>query len=102
MNAVELQSNVSHWIRQLSSLVARTDPRARERSLTQRHVIQTDEVYHIAAGYRTVQIIAGTAWLTQDGKDTVLVPGQQITLMPGRDGALLSSLRRQPVVVVLR
>ena len=45
-----------------------------------------------------MKVIAGCAWITFDGEDKVVCSGQEITLEPGEDDAVISRLK-EPVLV---
>jgi hypothetical protein len=48
-----------------------------------------------------LKVIDGCAWITFDGKDRVLCSGQEITLVPGRDAAVISRLNASVLVFAM-
>ena len=102
MISTQQHANLSSLTAQIGSVITQTYRRVTYGSLTQRITIQPGEVQRIAVGYHTLQIIAGSAWLTQCGDDITLEPGQQMQLTHDRDGVLVSALHHQPVVLDLR
>ena len=102
MSAIELQTNVASFVNQLSRVITQTHRRASIHCLPRRIVIRPGELHRIADGYRNLRVISGRAWLTQCGRDFVLVTEQQVQLTPDRNGVLVRGLRDQVVTLELR
>lgn len=69
--------------------------------LTQRLILYRNELYRVPAGYRLLHIKAGTAYVTQAGKDHILGSGQEIQLDSATDMALVSALKGEQVILEL-
>jgi quercetin dioxygenase-like cupin family protein len=64
-----------------------------------RITLQPKEVLSLHLGYQTVQVVAGVAWITHDGDDTVMTTGGTRTFRSGEDTAAISAMRGQPLVI---
>lgn len=55
------------------------------------------DVIRVERANQTVRVVSGCAWITLDGEDILLEPGQQASLGCG-DDALISALGDEPLV----
>jgi hypothetical protein len=49
-----------------------------------------------------LRVLRGTAWITHDGKDIVLQPGQKVQLDASQEGTLVGALGDVPLVFDVR
>ena len=47
---------------------------------------------------QVLRIVSGRAWVTMEGEDIILEPGQELKLSHGRDQAVVSSAGDEPIV----
>jgi hypothetical protein len=45
-----------------------------------------------------IRIVSGTAWVSMDGEDTILNPGEELKLSHGKYNAVVSPMGNQPLV----
>jgi hypothetical protein len=64
-----------------------------------RLVLYKGEVYRLPPACRSVQVLAGLAWVTVVGKDVILAQGQKASLISSQDGVLISTLGHLPLVL---
>ncbi|HVO41814.1 MAG TPA: hypothetical protein VMT34_04290 [Aggregatilineales bacterium] len=69
------------------------------RQVSEQVTLPRGDVYRVPTTAKQIHIISGRAWLTFLGKDIVLERGENISLDPGKDRAVISSLGT-PVVVL--
>jgi len=60
--------------------------------------LRGEATYQAHRTAQKVKVIAGCAWITFDGEDRVVCSGQEITLDPGDDEAVISRIK-EPVLV---
>ena len=60
--------------------------------------LEPGEVRRIARAGQTLRVVAGGAWVTFAGQDTIVLAGQTIALEPGADAAVVSALGDEPLV----
>jgi len=66
------------------------------------YTVQSRENHMLKAKQQVLQIIAGTAWVSNNGQDYVLKAGDAITLMCGGDNVVVvSGMRGQAVEYTL-
>ncbi|WP_143780340.1 hypothetical protein [Leptolyngbya sp. 'hensonii'] len=58
--------------------------------------LNRNETFRIPPEYHKVQVVAGIAWLTIEGSDLVLTPGETACLL-SRDPVVVSVLGQQPL-----
>jgi hypothetical protein len=68
---------------------------------TQRILLYADELYRVPLHCRRLHIIHGTAYLSQDGQDFVLRPGEFICFAQTKGVVLVSPLRSPTLVIEL-
>lgn len=64
-----------------------------------RLMLQQEEVFRLPAASRSVQVMAGAAWLTVAGKDIFLKRGESVRLLTGKELALVSALGQPPLIL---
>jgi hypothetical protein len=64
-----------------------------------RLMLQQEEVFRLPAASRSVQVVAGAAWLTVAGKDIFLKRGESIRLLTDKEMALVSALGQPPLIL---
>ena len=47
---------------------------------------------------QVLRVVSGTAWVSMDGKDILLEPGQEFKLSHGRNQAVVSPIGQEPIV----
>ena len=47
---------------------------------------------------QTIRVISGMAWVTMDGEDYFIEPGETLNLLPGRSHAVIEGMKHKPVV----
>jgi hypothetical protein len=47
---------------------------------------------------QVLRVVSGTAWVSMDGEDVILKPGEEIKLSHGRYSAVVSSADDEPLV----
>jgi len=67
-----------------------------------RVVLVQGEALRLPASRTSVRVLSGTAWVTQAGKDNVLVAGQAMTAAAGADCAVVSALGTLPLLLEVR
>ena len=45
-----------------------------------------------------IRIVSGTAWVSMDGEDTILNPGEELKLSHGKYNAVVSATGNEPLV----
>jgi hypothetical protein len=58
-----------------------------------------DEVFRLPVASRSIEVIAGTAWITVNGCDIFLAAREKLWLPSPRDSALISALGRSPLIL---
>jgi hypothetical protein len=71
---------------------------AKAHSPQQRLLLYPQELYRIPATYGKVRVVAGTALLTQAGRDEILRSGHEASIKAGKDVALVSALHHQIIL----
>ncbi len=69
--------------------------------LMQRIFLYPSELYRIPPIYRQVRARQGTAYISQSGKDFVVLTNERITLEKSTDVALVSPLRSEILILEL-
>ncbi len=59
-------------------------------------------LYSLQRRGQTVQVGRGRAWITFDGEDHILEPGDRLRLPQGKDRALVSALGTAPLDMTIR
>lgn len=62
------------------------------------HYLPCGEVARIPRTGQRLRVVSGYAWITFDGLDFTLLPGEAMALPPGDDPAVVSALEGQPLV----
>ena len=57
------------------------------------------EQFRLPRDSRWLQVLAGTAWVSLGGKDHVLDGGDCLTVSKAKDGAIVSALREDSIVI---
>ena len=68
-------------------------------SLMVRLMLRHNEIYRLPATSRSIEIVAGTAWVTVNGRDIFLASGERLWLPSRRDSALISALGRTLLIL---
>jgi hypothetical protein len=102
MSILKSQSTLWSWFTYLGRAILQTRQSVTDHKTTEYITIQPGEVCQLDAGYRTLRVISGWAWIAQDGRDWVLSADQQVQLTPDRNGTLITSLRNQSVTIVVQ
>ncbi|MEZ4670660.1 MAG: hypothetical protein R3E39_22380 [Anaerolineae bacterium] len=83
----------------MSLLTAKREARFGAHQETDQIIELTDlEIYRLEQREQTVQVLSGCAWITSDGKDVIIVRGDEITLDPVDGGSIISSANLRPLV----
>jgi hypothetical protein len=64
-----------------------------------RLMLRHNEVFRLPATSRSIAVVAGTAWVTFDGRDIFLAPRERLWLLSRGDSVLISALGRQPLIL---
>jgi hypothetical protein len=64
-----------------------------------RLLLRHNEVVRLPASSRDIEVIAGTAWVTVNGRDIFLASGERLWLPSRRDSALISALGRTLLIL---
>jgi hypothetical protein len=64
-----------------------------------RIVLLPGEVLRLPRVRALLHVVAGAAWITRAGKDTVVSAGEQVTVPAVRDPAVISGLGARPLMV---
>ena len=67
-----------------------------------RVVLVEGEALRLPRSRTSIRVLAGSAWITQCGEDLFLKAGEAMTAAAGTDGAVVSSLRGQPLLLEVR
>ncbi|HET8943994.1 MAG TPA: hypothetical protein VFO59_04365 [Dehalococcoidia bacterium] len=67
--------------------------------VTLRLAVYRREVARLPADSRGVKVREGTAWVTVDGQDKLLSPGDRVTFEPGRFPPVVTSLGSVPLIL---
>lgn len=68
-------------------------------NLMVRLMLRHDEVLRLPATGQGLEVIAGVAWVTVNGRDIFLASGERLLLPSRRDSALISALGRNPLIL---
>lgn len=68
-------------------------------NLMVRLMVRHDEVFRLPVASRSIEVVAGTAWVTVNGRDIFLASGESLLLPARSDTALISALGRYPLVL---
>ena len=60
--------------------------------------LEANEVHSLRRNGQHIRVIAGIGWLTFDGQDYILQPGEQALLGEGQMSAVLGSANYDPVI----
>ena len=71
---------------------------ARESPRILRIALSSGELHRIVRGVRHVRVLAGAAWITEDGRDMIGTLGSCIQLTTARHPTLVSGLGGQPLL----
>lgn len=82
-----------------SAITVRPDRRQGSAAILLRLVLWRNEVFRLSPESRGVRVLAGRAWVTYAGQDLILGRGDEVSITPGGDFALLSALGRRPLIV---
>lgn len=66
---------------------------------TGRIIVKPGKVRRLPNGSVQMWVRAGTAWITANGKDIIVPCGHQRMLDADRDGAFVSGLQDQPLIM---
>jgi hypothetical protein len=55
--------------------------------------------YRAPAQVRTLRVLAGCAWISQDGVDYILAPGEHLAIRPGAGSAVVSALGTDTLIL---
>jgi len=58
-------------------------------------------VYRAERRSNVIRVLTGRAWITFDGQDWLVMSGEEITLTPGHDDAVIGSLNGKPLVFAM-
>ena len=61
--------------------------------------VTEDEARLLPQDARAIRVFSGGAWVSHRGQDFVLREGQTLSLCDDHDGAVVTSIGRQPVVL---
>jgi hypothetical protein len=67
-----------------------------------RIVLYRGETLRVPRGLSDARVLAGTAWLSADGKDTVLRAGERAELRRTRDAAVVSAVGEEALLIQLQ
>lgn len=67
-----------------------------------RLVLVQGEALRLPRSRTSIRVLAGSAWITQDGEDRFLLPGEAMTAAAGRDGVVISALGARPLLLEMR
>jgi hypothetical protein len=67
--------------------------------LRARLMLRHNELFRLPATSRGIEVVAGTAWVTVNGRDIFLVSRERLWLPARRDTALISALGRNPLIL---
>jgi hypothetical protein len=80
----------------LNPLPARATERPHQRA-TRIQLVGRD-AYSLPARGQILRVVSGCAWVSLDGKDTIVQCGEVLKLAPTEHGAVISALGPQPLV----
>lgn len=64
-----------------------------------RPILYYSELFRLPVAGRNLVVVAGTAWVTVNGRDIILVGGERLSLPARRDTVLISALDRTPLIL---
>ncbi len=67
--------------------------------LIARLMLHHHEVFHLPVAGQSLKVVSGVAWVTVNGRDIFLAPGEKHWLPSQGDAALVSALGRQPLIL---
>ncbi len=62
-------------------------------------LVRHNEVFRLPVAGRSIEVVAGTAWVTVNGRDIFLASREKLWLPSRRDAALISALGRNPLIL---
>lgn len=62
-------------------------------------LVRHHEVFRLPVASRSIEVVAGTAWVTVNGRDIFLASREKLLLPSHRDAALISALGRNPLIL---
>jgi hypothetical protein len=62
-------------------------------------LVRHDEVFRLPVASRSIEVVAGTAWITVNGRDIFLASRERLWLPAHRDAALISAVGRSPLIL---
>jgi hypothetical protein len=62
-------------------------------------LVRHNEVFRLPVASRRIEVVAGTAWITVNGRDIFLAAREKLLLPSRRDSALISALGRTPLIL---
>ncbi len=68
-------------------------------SLVPRLILGKGDVFRLPAISRGIEVVAGVAWITVNGRDIFLVSGERLWLPARGDSILISALGRNPLIL---
>jgi hypothetical protein len=68
-------------------------------NLMVRLMLGRNEVFRLPVVSRSIEVVAGTAWVTVNGRDIFLASREKLWLPSRRDAALISALGRNPLIL---
>lgn len=68
-------------------------------NLILRLMVYHNELFRLPRAGRGLAVVAGTAWVTVNGRDIFLAGGERLWLPARRDAALISALGRTPLIL---
>jgi hypothetical protein len=69
--------------------------------LAHRILLHPDELYRVPPSYSQVRTVCGIAYISQDGQDWIVPPGEAHRFAGTKDVALVSPLRGEALVIEL-
>ncbi len=88
-----IQRKWSQSIRNLLVGVQKTTPKHDCQRLT----ITEQEAYTLPRSTRRIRVLQGGAWVSHLREDMVICAGETLTLLPDREGVVITAVGRQPV-----
>jgi hypothetical protein len=64
-----------------------------------RLTLENAEVVRVPQGCRELQVLSGTAWMTVDRQDIILLSGDKASLPSNKDFAIVSALGNAPLIL---
>lgn len=64
-----------------------------------RLTVNTGETTRLPDTFRQFRVLAGCGWMSANGEDRVLQPGDVVSLTTKRDFAVLTVLGTQPIII---